>query len=222
MTDTDTHDMVLVHRVFRREFRLMPLMVRDVADGDTQAAGRVSRHAREMLDALHHHHQNEDELLWPRLLRRTPVDTGLVERMEAQHDAIGEILRRVDAVLPVWQRVACSRDRDALAGDLGELHARLEDHLNEEEQHVLPIVGRTITSTEWNELAERGFATMPKRRALVFLGHILESASPSERSRFLRRVPPPVRLLYLLVGRRAFTRETAALRAGLAEPSHAA
>lgn len=71
-----------------------------------------------------------------------------------------------------------------------------------------------------DELAERGFAAMPKRRALVFLGHILESASPDEGSRFLRRrVPPAVRLLYRLVGRRAFTRETAALRAALAAPS---
>jgi hemerythrin-like domain-containing protein len=222
MTVTDTRDMVLVHRVFRREFCLLPLMVRDVADGDTEAAGRIARHAREMANALHHHHQAEDELLWPRLLQRTPVDTGLVERMEAQHDAIGEIFRRVDAVLPEWQRAARPRDRDTLAGDLGELHARLDGHLDEEEQHVLPIVGRTITPAEWDELAERGFAAMPKRRALVFLGHILESASPAERSRFLNRVPPPVRLLYQLIGRRAFARETAALRAGLAGLSHAA
>jgi hemerythrin-like domain-containing protein len=224
MTDTDTRDMVLVHRVFRREFALLPLMVRGVAEGDTEAAARVCGHAREMTGALHHHHQNEDELLWPRLLQRTPVDARLVERMEAQHAAIAEILGRVDAVLPAWQRAAGARDGQALADDLAELHARLEEHLDEEEQHVLPIVGRTITATEWDELAERGFAAMPKRRALVFLGHILESASPAERSRFLgRRVPPPVRLLYRLTGRRAFTRETAALRAGLApDPSHAA
>lgn len=67
------------------EFRLLPLMVRDAADGDTEAAGRIARHAGEMADALHHHHQAEDELLCPQLLKRTPVDTRLVERMEAQH-----------------------------------------------------------------------------------------------------------------------------------------
>jgi hypothetical protein len=74
----------------------------------------------------------------------------------------------------------------------------------------------------WRRAAQRGFAAMPKRRALVFLGHILESASPAERSRFLHRVPPPVRLLYRLTGRRTFQRETAALRAGLPQPSRAA
>jgi len=121
----------------------------------------------------------------------------------------------------MWQRAARARDADALAADIGELHTRLEEHLDEEEQHVLPIVAQTITPAEWDELAERGFAAMPKRRALVFLGYILESASPAERSRFLRRVPPPVRLLYRLIGRRMFMRETAALRAGRAEPSPA-
>src|SRR5579862_3995270 len=223
MTDTDTRDMVLVHRVFRREFGLLPLMVRGVADGDTAGAARVAGHAREMTEALHHHHHNEDELLWPRLLQRAPVDAELATRMEAQHAAIGQILRRIDAVLPIWPREASTRDASTLAADLADLHARLEEHLDDEEEHVLPIVGRTITPAEWAELAQRGFAAMPKRRALVFLGHILASASPEERTPFLRRrVPPPVRLAYRLIGHRAFTRETAVLRARLREPLPAA
>ncbi len=223
MTETDTHDMVLVHRVFRREFRLLPLMVRAVPDGDSAVAGPVAAHAREMLDALHHHHENEDELLWPRLLQRTPVDAELVQQMAAQHAVIGQILVRVEAALPAWPRTAGARDGAALAEDLTELSARLGEHLDEEETRVLPIVGRTITPAEWDELAQRGFAAMPKRRALVFLGHILASASPEERTPFLRRrVPPPVRLAYRLIGHRAFTRETAVLRARLREPLPAA
>ena len=223
MTITDTRDMVLVHRVFRREFRLLPLMVRGVVEGDTTSAGRVFRHATEMIEALHHHHQHEDELLWPRLEQRAPLDAVMAERMEAQHNVIGELLARTEAALAAWHRRARADDGDALAADLGQLHARLEEHLDDEEQHVLPVVGQTITPSEWDELAGRGFAAMPKHRALVFLGHILESASPDERSRFLRRrVPPPVRLFYRLIGRRAFSRETAALRAALAAPSRTA
>src|ERR1700722_20199542 len=191
---TDTRDMVLVHRVFRREFGLLPRMVRGVAGGDVRAAARVARHAREMTDALHHHHHNEDELLWPRLLERAPLDADLVIRMEAQHAALAEILRRIETVLPTWQRTARSRDAGSLADAFTELTAGLGEHLDSEEQHVLPIVARTITPPEWGELAQRGFAAMPKRRALVFLGHILSWASPAEQTRFLRRVPPHLRL----------------------------
>src|ERR1700722_12506889 len=218
---TDTRDMVLVHRVFRREFGLLPLMVRGVADGDVRAAAQVARHAREMTDALHHHHHNEDELLWPRLLQRAPVDAALGARMETQHEAIGKTLHRIGTILPVWPRTARCSDASTLADAFTELAARLNEHLDEEEQQVLPIVARTITPPEWDELAERGFAAMPKRRALVFLGHILSSASPAEQTRFLHRVPPKVRLAYRLIGHRAFTRETAALRAGLPAPSPA-
>jgi hemerythrin-like domain-containing protein len=217
-TVTDTRDMVLVHRVFRRELRLLPLMVRSVPDGNIAAAGRVGQHAREMIDVLHHHHQHEDDLLWPRLLQRAPVDAALVTRMQAQHGAIAEILRRVDQVLPAWQQTAGASDAESLASAISELHTRLEEHLDDEERHILPIVGRAITPAEWDELGQRGFAAMPRQRALVFLGHILESASPAEQTRFLRRVPPPVRLLYRLIGKRAFNRETTTLRAGLPAP----
>jgi hypothetical protein len=219
MTNTDTRDMVLVHRVFRREFRLLALMMRQVTDGDTAAAGRVSRHAHEMLAALHHHHHSEDELLWPRLLQRAPASSGLVERMQTQHDAMAATLQRIEATLPRWQHTAQASYADALAADMEELHARLDQHLDEEEHDALPLVGQTVTAAEWAELAQRGFAAMPKRRALVFLGYILESATPAEQARFLHRVPPPVRLLYRLTGQRAFQRETATLRAGLGEPS---
>ena len=37
-TLTDVHDMVVVHRVFRRELRLIPQLVREVAPGDTARA----------------------------------------------------------------------------------------------------------------------------------------------------------------------------------------
>jgi hemerythrin-like domain-containing protein len=79
----------------------------------------------------------------------------MAERMEAQHNVISELLTRAEAALPAWQRTARAGDGDALAADLGELHARLEEHLDEEETHVLPIVGQNITPTEWDELVSR-------------------------------------------------------------------
>jgi hypothetical protein len=35
----DTHDMIVVHRVFRRESDLMPTLIQAVRDGDTARAG---------------------------------------------------------------------------------------------------------------------------------------------------------------------------------------
>jgi hypothetical protein len=59
-------------------------------------------------------------------------------------------------------------------------------------------------------------ASLPKGRALVFLGHIAEEADAREWSEFLSHIPAPMRLLYRLFGRRGHARETALLRRDLA------
>lgn len=37
----------------------------------------VAAHAREPIGVLHHHHSNEDQLIWPKLRARRGLDTGL-------------------------------------------------------------------------------------------------------------------------------------------------
>ena len=56
----ETHDMVLIHRVFRREFGLLPAAIGAVTTDDRDRAAVVAAHAREQIDFLHHHHRNED------------------------------------------------------------------------------------------------------------------------------------------------------------------
>ncbi len=62
-TGIDTRDMLLIHRVIRREVGGLPGLFR--ATRDRARAARVAAHASEMLDFLHAHHTGEDELLWP-------------------------------------------------------------------------------------------------------------------------------------------------------------
>lgn len=214
----DTHEMVIVHRVFRREFRLAPAMVTAVADGDRERAALVAAHLVELCGLLHHHHASEDELVWPRLYARTQVSTDLVQRMEAQHERVGTLLARVDQLLPEWRDRAETAVGAQLADALGDVSSVLDEHLVEEERDVLPLVAEHLTGAEWSELGERGMASVPKPRLLVVLGHILEEASPEERVAFLARVPTPARVAYRLLGRRKYEREVAALRQGLDVP----
>ena len=47
-TLTDVHDMIVVHRAFRREFTLISPLVRGVAAGDTARAAVVTKHAQRL------------------------------------------------------------------------------------------------------------------------------------------------------------------------------
>src|SRR5690349_4204126 len=91
----DVHDMVVVHRAFRRELRLLPELVRAVEPGNTARATVVADHARMILTGLHLHHSSEDDLLWPKLLERCPPDAALVHRMEEQHERVEQALDRL-------------------------------------------------------------------------------------------------------------------------------
>jgi Hemerythrin HHE cation binding domain len=66
----DTRDMYTVHTVFRREFALLPNLVRGVATKDTERAEVIAAHIRLVNEILFHHHESEDAVLWPALLQR--------------------------------------------------------------------------------------------------------------------------------------------------------
>jgi iron-sulfur cluster repair protein YtfE (RIC family) len=215
----DTQEMVVVHRVFRREFRLAPQMVRLVPAGDAARAAVVAGHLTEMATMLHHHHSGEDELVWPLLTERASVSGEVVERMEAQHEAVAALLDTCAELVPAWGAGADVPTRDRLAGVLEELSAALDEHLAEEEREILPLCAEHMTAEEWGRLGQRGMAAMPKSRLLVIFGHLLEEASPQERATMLGHLPAPARLLFRAVGRRAWAKEVGRLRAGIEVPT---
>lgn len=64
---SDPFQMAMIHRTFRTEFGRIPVLVRDVAAGDTKRARTVGAYLGTMISVLHHHHSAEDDVLWPTL-----------------------------------------------------------------------------------------------------------------------------------------------------------
>lgn len=211
-TVPNTHEMVVIHRMFRREFGLLPGLVRDVRIADLDRARVVADHAEDMLTRLHTHHTGEDESLWPRLLERARPDADLIERMQAQHELVATAIERSTELLPRWRATAEADLREELAEILTQLATQLVAHLDEEEANVLPLVRRYISVAEWDELGRHGMANVPKRGRLHQLGAILEAADPAEIELFLEKLPGFVRVIWNVVGRRQYRRYTLQVR----------
>lgn len=207
----DTHGMLLIHRVVRREIGALPDQLRAAA-GHPDRAARLTVHANEMLDFLHTHHTGEDEYLWPVLRPRASLEAELIDRMEEQHEVIAAAVHDVRADLATWATTAGAEIAERMASRLEEAFPTLIDHLAEEETEILPLVSRHFSQEEWDKMSEHGTAAIPGRRRLVFLAHILEEADEEERKTFLKAIPPPARVAYKLIGRRQHARETAAIR----------
>jgi hemerythrin-like domain-containing protein len=207
----DTNEMLLIHRVLRREVGALPELIRR-ANNDPARARIVGPHAVEMLDFLHVHHSGEDELLWPVLRPRVAVEGDLLDRMEAQHHQVAAAIADVERDLPGWTTSADPVTGERIATRLGEMNAVLTEHLAEEEKQILPLVAANFSQAEWDALGKHGFAAVPGKRRLFVLGLILEDTDESERRTFMQKVPPPARVAYKLIGRRQWEREVATIR----------
>src|ERR1700754_3803036 len=125
-----TRAMVMVHTGFRREFGLMPQLVRGVFDGDRPRAGSVADHI-ELIDmVLEVHHTAEDRLIWPRLLERCPEEIRpLVHGMESQHERIHELLDDLSNRIEAWRADAGGKHRESVSRTIDDLLPVLEEHL---------------------------------------------------------------------------------------------
>ncbi|MEU6865480.1 hemerythrin domain-containing protein [Streptomyces sp. NPDC046876] len=213
-----THEMVVVHRVFRRESALLPRLVRAVPEGATERAAVVGSHLAEYVTGLHHHHTVEDETIWPLLRERAEAaaeGADIVVRMEEQHARIDRSLAEVTDLAPAWRRSPYRAAAEDLAGALEEHRSALLEHLDDEERLVLPLVEEHLSVAEWDAVGRRGMETVPKDKLLLALGALLEDADPQERAYFLDRAPLIGRLLWKAFGRRQYAAACRALRAPL-------
>jgi hemerythrin-like domain-containing protein len=208
----DTHEMVLIHRVIRREVGQLPRLFRSAAN-DPARSKLIGVHARQMLDFLHTHHTGEDLLLFPLLRERRVLDPELMDRMDGQHAQVNDAVVAINVDLPTWTASADPAAGERMAACIDTTLPTLIGHLDEEEQKLLPVVSVTLTKSEWDALAKHSINAIPVTRRLAILGYITEETDDAERQKFMQVLPAPVRLAYKLIGHRQYIRDITAIRA---------
>ena len=148
-------ELLWVHGVVRRDLETVERLARAVAAGMPGAA--LESELRELKTSgplwqlkvnclrycrfVHSHHHAEDVLLFPTLRAADPSIAPVVDRLEADHRRVSDLL---DAVEAAAERLTAEADdaREAVVLALEELHGHLLDHLDYEEQHGGPVMRR--------------------------------------------------------------------------------
>jgi hemerythrin-like domain-containing protein len=189
----DPRDMFAAHTMFRREFGLMPGLVRAVTPGDMQRARLVADHIALVSGVLSQHHVGEDRHIWPRLRERCSEECGpLVDVMEDQHHAVHTCLLQVSRALQSWRESASARAGGVLAGAIDRLIVVITEHLALEDERAVPLIVKYITDDEYAVLAQEHAACIPPDKLLTVFGMIMYHGDRAVADLILAEMPVEV------------------------------
>ncbi|MFJ9759518.1 hemerythrin domain-containing protein [Streptomyces sp. NPDC101149] len=159
---------------------------------------------------LRHHHQTEDEDLWPRITGSAPAAAQALDSLTDEHDQLDSALDRLAAVvIPSAEAISedplVVADRAATESEAAvraELHDAavtvrdvVHDHLTHEEPVLFPALREHLSPAEWQEFAQRVIATTPRVAGHLMIGFLDEVGTPAEVELVLSGLPEPVRPL---------------------------
>lgn len=189
----DSRDMYAVHTMFRREFGALPALIRGVSAYDRVRTQIVADHVALLVGLLHVHHRSEDDHCWPKLESRGPEDVApIVELMQSQHQVVDAALQATERQAAAWRASATAGDGDALADTVDGMLPPLGEHLDAEEERMLPLIDRYLTADEWADVGNKGLGNVHRTKIPVLFGMLLQDASDEQRALFREAVPTPV------------------------------
>ena len=210
----NVRDMAIVHRLFRKAYEESAQLVRAAP---APSAGRVTflaDHIDLALAGLHIHHEDEDTLLYPKLIERAPEQAQMTEQVEHEHQLITTALDAASAACATWRERPSAQTGEALAAALEHLNTVVQPHLDDEEQKVVPLAAVTLTQQEWDAMGKSGISKVPRKKRAIVFGMMLDALDGEERAYMLKTIPAPMRMLLPVMVERPWRKYAATLRTG--------
>lgn len=205
-SDDELLGMRLAHRVMRRDAarlsRVADEVVTDSSRFDQTRYAALAAYIRLFAASIHHHHKVEDEALWPLIKSSAGPHVDLSELSE-DHQALDPILDELathSVKLPEHRAVV------GFARALHQLREVLDEHIDDEERTVFPLVTGYVSAEAWRRFekhAQRG------GRMDFDLTRAFAVMTPDEAARTNADIPLLLRGIVRVLSRRQSRRERA-------------
>jgi hemerythrin-like domain-containing protein len=162
------------------------------------------------------HHTIEDDVFFPALAERSPVAAELIARTDADHHHLDELMEAINAAVAHMVRGEGPGELPAL---LGQLAVHMDEHLDFEDDDVIPLFLRHFTGEEYAALEEQAMKSLGLgAQAAYTVPFLVYWTDPLEAAEMLAAAPLPFRILHRLT-RRRHARLAATTLGALADPT---
>jgi hemerythrin-like domain-containing protein len=198
MTTPDLSAYRAVHTALRLAPHRLIAAVRNLDPADARRIKALDAYWRGYAAEVLTHHSIEDDLVFPALVTRAPAFATLIERTDADHHVLDEVMTA--CALGTARLVASpTSDRTQLLADLGTLAAHMDEHLDFEDEEILPIIVSELTAEDFEELERAAAkATGAGLQAAFAVPFVVSSIPEHERAHLIKTAPVPLRVLYAL------------------------
>ena len=197
----------IIHAAVRRDVARTEVALRAMRDGDAERARQIQTAWRNLVRELTHHHEAEDEHLWP-FLQSRGVELSLLQTMEAEHVAMKTALGSVSGSIEALVAAPTAANATAAADEVSRAETVINGHLEHEERDVEAPLGDLEDDPEFKELAKklRPASIVDAANALAWMQ---DGAGERERTALRSTIPGPVVTVLTKVLARRYNREVA-------------
>lgn len=189
-----------VHHAIRTAARRLAVAASDMSPNDAPRVRALRRYWNGFAGEVLAHHTVEDDVFFPALGARSAQFAEYAGQLADDHHVLDELMLDASANIEFFTKPgAASRAVRVLA----RLATHMDEHLDLEDEFVLPLFTRHFHAADYAELEQHAVQAIGLGAQAAFtVPFIVDAMSPADRAHALAGAPAPMKVLYRLTRRR--------------------
>jgi hemerythrin-like domain-containing protein len=198
----------VIHHAVRRDLARLESALAAARDGDVTRARQLGRAYANLQLELTHHHEGEDEFVFP-FLANLNAAPDLLKAMDDEHHAMAAALAETRAAMAAYASSGSAAGAEIARASVVRTRAVVDQHLSHEENDVEPLLGPYLRTKQWKKTVEKKLRPTSLAATGRFLAWIQDGMTDEDRAYLRSRIPPPVSAVLGRVAGRGYHREIA-------------
>jgi hemerythrin-like domain-containing protein len=197
----------VIHAAVRRDLERLQSALADAREGDVARARQLERAYANLHRELTHHHEGEDQFVFP-FLARVGADPDLLRSMDDEHHAMADALSGTRAAMAAYAASGSTSDAERARASVVRTREVVDEHLTHEENDLEPVIEPHMHTADWKTVEKR---LRPRSLSVTgqFIAWIQDGMADEHRTYLRSTIPPPVTAVLGRVAGRAYHRDIA-------------